>query len=106
MLIGLVHDSETVDDHVAGCATPRGAQAAVGEQWEPAAAVRAPELDNGVADQPTLSIEDSNRFVGLVPQCLWFDSAWLLGRRVVLGELSQAAITTQFHRERMAGLVG
>jgi hypothetical protein len=102
-LIRVVHDAEAIKDDVGGFGCQ---EATFCKQWQPGAAVRAAELTNGSAAQPTGTGDTLHRVSGLIPQDLRFDASRFVRHRVIVGELGQAACRAESHRKRMGRLVG
>ncbi len=68
--------------------------------------MRAAELEDGVPPQPTRRGDLSDRGLGLVLQRLRLDAARLVGDRVVVGQLRQAAGVAHVHRQAVRRLLG
>lgn len=102
-LIACVHEAERIQHHVRGPVGPR--ESALGQQLQPAAAVRAGELAHRAAAQQPGRGDPFHGVGGLVAQRAWFHSARFGGDRIVTHQLRQSTPEAYRHRQRMRRLV-
>ena len=76
------------------------------DEVEPGTAVRAAELAYGVARQPPRGGHAGDGVGGLIAQRLRFHAARFGCDGVVVGELGQAAVAAEVHRQRVVDLTG
>ncbi len=104
-LVRFVHDAEAVQHHVGPrrrCSSkPRSVSSGI--QVPPCGL---PNSRTVLPRQPTRRGDPLDRRLGLVPQRLRLDAARLVGDGVVVGQLRQAAVPAQVHRQRVRRLVG
>ena len=105
-LVGIMHQTETVDHHIHRRAIVALRYAPVREQAEPGATVRAAVLDHGAAvGQQAGSGHTRNGLLGLPHERERLDTARLVRNGRVLSELSEPTPTTQPQPQRV-GRVG